>query len=142
MKKHFLQHLEVNSYLANHQYCFQEARSTGDLLSYVTSLWTSTLWDVGDSFIVSVDISKIFGRVWHKSLLSKLPSFGFPPSICSLLLDYLSNRSLSVVIDGSVSKINLGSVYQKTHYNNTSYFLNYSILSELRRNLFYCEHKK
>ena len=49
------------------------------------------------------EISKAFDRVWHASLLSKLPSFGFPPSICSLLLNYLSGRSLSVMVDGSVS---------------------------------------
>ena len=73
------------------------------MLSYVTSIWSSALRDFGESFIVALDISKAFDRVWHKSLLSKLPSFGFSPSICSLLLNYLSDRSLSVVVDGSVS---------------------------------------
>ena len=89
--------------MSDHQYGFRKARSTGDLLSYVTSIWSSALRDFGESFVVALDISKAFDRVWHASLLSKLPSFGFPPSICSLLLDYLSNRSLSVVVDGSVS---------------------------------------
>ena len=131
LNDHFLKHLESSSLLSDHQYGFRRARSTGDLLSYVTSIWSSALKDFGESFVVDLDISKAFDRVWHASLLSKLPSFGFLPSICSLLLDYLSNRSLSVVVDGSVSQINLGSVYHKTHYNNTSYFLNYSILSEL-----------
>ena len=120
LNDHFLKHLENNSLLSDHQYGFRRARSTGDLLSYVTSIWSSALKDFGESFAVDLDISKAFDRVWHASLLSKLPSFGFLPSICSLLLDYLSNRSLSVVIDGSVSQINLGSVYHKTHYNNTS----------------------
>ena len=103
LNNHFLKHMERNSLLSDHQYGFRGARSTGDLLSYVTSIWSSALRDFGESFIVALDISKAFDRVWHKSLLSKLPSFGFPPSICTLLLDYLSNRSLSVVVDGSVS---------------------------------------
>ena len=103
LNKHFLKHLENNSLLSDHQYGFRRARSTGDLLSYVTSIWSSALRDYGESFVVALDISKAFDRVWHKSLLSKLPSFGFPPSICALLLNYLSNRSISVMVDGSVS---------------------------------------
>ena len=103
LNNHFLKHLENNYLLSDHQYGFRRARSTGDLLSYVTSVWSSALRDYGESFVVALDISKAFDRVWHKSLLSKLPSFGFPPSICSLLLNYLSDRSLSVVVDGSVS---------------------------------------
>ena len=103
LNSHFLKHLENNSLLSDHQYGFRRARSTGDLLSYVTSVWSSALRDYGESFVVALDISKAFDRVWHKSLLSKLPSFGFSPSICSLLLNYLSDRSLSVMVDGSVS---------------------------------------
>ena len=74
---HFLKHLENNSLLSDHQYGFQRASSTGDLLSYVTSIWSSTLRDFGESFIVAVDIFKAFDRIWHSSLLAKLPSFGF-----------------------------------------------------------------
>ena len=55
------------------------------------------------NFIVALDISKAFERVWHKSLLSKLPFFGFTPSICSPLLDFLLNRSISVIVNGPVS---------------------------------------
>ena len=59
--------------------CFQKARPSGFLCC-----------------------SKAFDRVWHASLLSKLPFFGFPPSLCTLLLNNLSNRSLFVMVDGSV----------------------------------------
>merc|ERR1711984_31769 len=41
--------------------------------------------------------------VWHKSLLSKLPSYGFSPALTSLIHSYLSDRSIAVVVDGSVS---------------------------------------
>src|ERR1700755_2677450 len=48
-------------------------------------------------------MSKAFDRVWHASLLSKLPSFWFPPSLCLLMSSFLSNRSISVVVDGATS---------------------------------------
>ena len=101
---HFLHHLENNSLISDHQYGFRKARSTGDLLSYVTHIWSTSLRDFGESYVVALDISKAFDRVWHKSLLSKLPSYGFPPSLCSLLLSFLSNRSIAVVVDGSTSE--------------------------------------
>ena len=52
---------------------------------------------------MELDISKAFDRVWHASLLSKLPSFGFPPSLCSLISSFLSNRSISAVVHAKTS---------------------------------------
>ena len=53
---------------------------------------------------IALDISKAFDRVWHKALLAKLPSFGFPPRLCNLILSFLSSRSISVRVDGATSK--------------------------------------
>ena len=80
----FVKYLETNSLLSDHQYGFRKARSTGDLLSYLTDLWCSSLWDYGETFIIALDISKAFDRVWHKALLAKLPAYGFTPPICIL----------------------------------------------------------
>src|SRR5678815_1711052 len=77
LNSHFLDHLESHSLLSDHQYGFRRSRSTGDILSYLTDLWSSALRDYGESWVVALDISKAFDRVWHASLLSKLPSFGF-----------------------------------------------------------------
>ncbi len=45
-------------------------------------------------------MSKAFDRrVWHKSLLSKLPSYGFYPSLCTFISSFLSDRSISAVVD-------------------------------------------
>src|ERR1700755_3610084 len=77
LNSHFLDHLENHSLLSDHQYGFRRSRSTGDILSYLTDLWSSALRDFGESCVVALDISKAFDRVWHASLLAKLPSFGF-----------------------------------------------------------------
>ena len=105
LNSHILKHLENHSLLSDHQYGFRKARSTGDILSYLTNVWSSSLKDFGESYVVALDISKAFDRVWHRGLISKLPSFGFPPSLCSLISSFLSGRSISVVVDGSASPL-------------------------------------
>ena len=51
-----------NNLLSDHQYGFRKARSTGDLLSYLTHTWSSSLRDFGESFVVALDISKAFDK--------------------------------------------------------------------------------
>ena len=60
---HILKHLESNSLLSDHQYGFRKARSTGDLLSYLTHLWSSSFRNLGESYVVTFDISKPFDMV-------------------------------------------------------------------------------
>ena len=100
---HIIKHLESLSLLSDHQYGFRKARSTGDLLSYLTHLWSSSLRNFGESYVVALDISKAFDRVWHKALLAKLPSYGFTPPLCNLISSFLSDRFISVVVDGATS---------------------------------------
>ena len=102
LNSHFIKHLESNN-LSDHQYGFHKARSTGDLLSYRTHAWSSSLRNFGESFVVALDISKAFDRVWHKALLAKLPAYSFTPSFCKLITSFLSNRFISVVVDGATS---------------------------------------
>ena len=96
----FLKHLTSNNLLSDRQYGFLKGRSTGDLLSYLTNTWSSSFRDFGETFAIALDISKAFDRVWHKSLISKLPSFGFYPSICAFVSNFLSGRSIAAVVDG------------------------------------------
>ncbi len=75
----------------------------GDLLACLTDSWSSSLNRFGKTFAVALDISKAFDRVWHKALLSMLPSYGFYPALCSFLSSFLSGRSIAAVVDGSCS---------------------------------------
>jgi len=52
------------------------------LVIYLTSLMSCLLFflrGIRKTFIVALDISKDFARVLHKTLLAKLPSYGFTP---------------------------------------------------------------
>ncbi len=92
--------------LSDRQYVFRTGRSAGDLLSLLTDSWSSSLSRFGEAFSVAQDISKGFRRLWHKSLLSKLPSYGFYPSFCSFIFNFLSGRTISAVTDGHSSSPN------------------------------------
>ncbi len=96
-------HLSTSDLLSDRQYGFHKGRSTGNLLSLLTDSWSSSLSRFGETFSVALNIAKAFNRVWHKSLLSKLPSFGFYPSLCSFISNFFSGRSMSAVVDGHCS---------------------------------------
>ena len=85
LNSHVIKHLESNNLRSDHQYGFCKARSTGDLLSHLTHAWSSSLRNFGESFVVALDISKAFDRVWHKALLAKLPAYG---SFCRLISSF------------------------------------------------------
>ena len=47
---------------------------------------------------------KHFDRVWHAGLLHKLSSYGIQDKFLSLIESFLSNRSMSVVVNGCHSQ--------------------------------------
>ena len=103
INKKLLHFFESSSSLSDHQYGFRKARSTGDLLAYVTHIWSSALESFGESRVIALDISKAFDRVWHANLLAKLKSFGVNASVCSWIHSFLSDRSIAARIDGALS---------------------------------------
>ena len=103
LNRKFQRHLSNHNLISDHQYGFRQGRSTGDLLSYLSDSWSSSLRDFGETFSIALDISKAFDRVWHKSLISKLPSYGFYPSVCAFISNFLSGRSIAAVVDGHCS---------------------------------------
>ncbi len=103
LKWEIQKHCSTSDILSDRQYGFRKGRSTGVLLTLLTDSWSSSLSRFGEIFSVAPDISKTFNRAWHKSLLYKLPSFGFHPSLCSFVSSFICGRSISVVVDGQCS---------------------------------------
>lgn len=99
-----IRYLEDHSLINDRQYGFRPKRSTGDLLAYVTHLWGEAMDKHGESLAISLDISKAFDRVWHRSLLSKLPGYGLPPQLCNWVADFLHGRRIRVLCDGRASQ--------------------------------------
>ena len=103
LNRKILKHLSTHNLLSDHQYGFRKGRSTGDLLAFLTDSWSSSLRDFGETFSIALDVSEAFERVWQASLISKLPFYSLYPSLCFLILSFLSDRSIAVVADGHCS---------------------------------------
>ena len=97
-----MRHLSAHNLLSDCQYGFLKGRSTCDL-AFLTESWSSSFWDFGETFAVGLDISKAFDRVWHKSSISKLSSYGFYSSLCTFISDSLFDRSIAAIVDGHYS---------------------------------------
>ncbi len=95
-------HLSASNLLSDRQYGFRKGCTTGDHALFSNS-WSSSLSSFGETFAVALEMSKSFDRVWHKSLLSKLPSYGFYPSLCTFISSFLSDCSISAVVDSHCS---------------------------------------
>ena len=134
---HILKYLESHNIIHDRQYGFRTRRSTADLLTYVTHLWNQSLERHGESLIVALDVSKAFDQVWHQALLNKLPSYGFPQKFCAWVANFLSNRYISVIVDGSQSKsypINAG-VPQGSVLSSTLFLLHINDLLNVTKKL-------
>ena len=55
--------------------------------------------------IAQIDFGAAFDRVHHQGILHKLCSVGIGGSVLSILIQFLSNRSQDVVVDGCRSKL-------------------------------------
>ncbi len=100
LKRKILNYLSASNLLSDRQYEFRKGRSTGGLLAFLTNPWSSSFSRFRETFAVALGMSKAFDRVWHKSLLTKLPSFGFYPSLCPFISSFLSVQSIFAIVDG------------------------------------------
>ena len=80
----------VNNRLVDHlEKCglfsdFRSSQSTADLLTVVSDRIVRSLNRTGAAQAVSLDVSKIFDRVWHTGLLHKLMSYGISGQVFGL----------------------------------------------------------
>ena len=71
--------------------------STCDLMALLTETWNRSVQFFSESKIVTLDISKAFDRVWHQGHTGN--------TFIRWLSDFLYNRSIYVVIDGTSSNL-------------------------------------
>ena len=103
INKAMWKHLDHHKLISDKQFGFRAGHSTSDALTYIAQRLTNTINDREEARVVCLDISKAFDRVWHPGLLVKLQALGFVGKLLDWLSDYLSNRSLKVVLNGKSS---------------------------------------
>ena len=86
---------------SNFQYDFV-VWSTADLLTVVSDRIARAFNRCGSTWAVALDISKAFYRVWHAGI--QLKSYEISGQMFGLISSFLSNRQLSVVLDGDSSQ--------------------------------------
>lgn len=91
--------MEINDLLSYCQQGLRRERSAGDLLVYVTHCWPEAIEKHGEALTLSLDISKVFDSICPTSLLSKLPAYVILADFCSWRLDFLTERSIRIVIE-------------------------------------------
>lgn len=96
-------HLHDNQLLSERQFGFRPGRSTADLLLLLTKDWQEALDEGLDTIVVALDIAGAFDKVWHEGLLEKLCAKGIQGDLLLLIKNYLSGRSLHVVVNGQSS---------------------------------------
>ena len=108
---------------------------------YVYALLGRATEKHGEALTVSLDIAKAFDRVWHASLLDKLPEFGIPVGLCNWISDFLSRQSIRVVVDGCSSDLMTinASVYQGSVLSATLFLLHIDDLLQHARVLEYAD---
>ena len=97
-------HLEKCGLFSNFQYGFRSSRSTSGLLTVVSDRIARAFNMSGVTRALTLDISKIFDRVWPAGLLHKHKSYGISGQIFALISSFLSNRRLRVVLDRKSSQ--------------------------------------
>lgn len=92
-----------NNLLCESQFGFREGRSTSDAVLEFVDKTVDSLDNGGYNVAVFVDLRKAFDTVDHGILLRKLERMGFRGVILDWFSSYLSDRKLSVYVNGALS---------------------------------------
>lgn len=96
-------HLVTFNLLNEHQWGFRAARSTEDLLLYLTETWYKALDDKKVVGILMIDFKKAFDSVSHEVLLNKLSACGVSGDFLEFMMSYLKERSQITKVNGVTS---------------------------------------
>ena len=98
-----MQHFEKQNVLTNAQHGFRKKRSCDTQLVQTVNDFAKTLNDSKQSDVILLDFSKAFDKVNHRKLCLKLEHYGVQGTTLKWIIDFLHNRTQSVVINGKKS---------------------------------------
>ena len=91
--------------LPTSQFAYWKSLGTCDALLCMSHTLQSALESGQETRIIQIGVSEDFDRVNNKGILYKLCSVGIGGSVLSILSEFLSNRSLRVMVDGCKNKL-------------------------------------
>ena len=87
------------------QFAYRKGLGTCDALLCMSHTLQSVLDSKQEARIVLIEFSAAFDRVNHQGILYKLSSVCIGGSVLSVLMQFISNRSQYVLVDGCGSKL-------------------------------------
>ena len=93
----------IGNLISDQQHGFMNGRSTVTNLSIFTNYLFSCIKIKSQIDTIYLDFKKAFDLVSHEVLLLKMKGYGFPRIFINWLSDYLTNRTLNVNINGTIS---------------------------------------
>ena len=108
---YLLQYFENHSFLCHDQSAFRKGHSTGTVLHKLVDDLLDNINEGMMNAIYFFDLKKCFDTINHDLLLFKLQKYGVENNELLWFIDYLSDRSQAVTVDGCISSfttINIG----------------------------------
>ena len=87
------------------QFAYRKDLGTCDALLCMSHTLQTVFKSGKEAMIMQIDFSAAFEWVNHQGILYKLCSVGIGGSVLSILIQFLSNRSQHVMVDGCRSKL-------------------------------------
>ena len=98
-------YLSINNIICNSQHAYRKAHSTATALTSMSDDWLREIAKKNRVGVVFLDFSAAFDIIDHHLLLEKLTCYGFEQSALNWFFSYLSNRTQTVLFNGSFSEI-------------------------------------
>lgn len=94
-----------NGIIPDFQFGFRSEHSTLMALNVFQNDILINAYKKEPTVAVSLDIEKAFDTTWIEGLVYKLRSFGFPRTLCSIVYQFVTNRSFQVRVQDKLSQV-------------------------------------